>query len=65
MEKTIYDLSLHEELDRGRGNYVLRVPGGWIYKTVSAETRVNTFVPYNNEFDTRLSEQLEDDFVDE
>lgn len=52
MEKTIYDLELHEKLQIGNtGTVVTRVPGGWIYTTHISCVLVNTiFVPYNIEF---------------
>jgi len=42
MNKSIYELKLHETTKIGENNHVLRVPGGWIYG--------NTFVPFNDEF---------------
>jgi hypothetical protein len=50
MDKSIYDLELHETiyLD-GKSIYVTRVPGGWLYKFIE-ETNISIFVPFNNEF---------------
>jgi hypothetical protein len=50
MEKTIYDLELHETIRTPEnGNVqVMRVPGGWIYDYFGR----GVFVPYNNEFET-------------
>ena len=47
MEKTIYDLKLHETLDLSEDISVFRVPGGWIYQSPLK----TIFVPYDNEFD--------------
>lgn len=60
MEKTIYDLKLHESIlvefkYYGNNQYkasdyisVSRVPGGWIY-----HFKTPIFVPYHNEFQIR------------
>ena len=34
MDKTIYDLDLHEHIDLGGGRRVTKVPDGWIYDYV-------------------------------
>ena len=47
MEKTIYDLELHEEVNLGGNRYATRVPGGWIYRLDESE---DVFVPFSNEF---------------
>jgi hypothetical protein len=48
MDKSIYDLNLHEYLyDRSIGIDILRVAGGWIYEFFGDE---KLFVPFNNEF---------------
>lgn len=56
MEKSIYDLKLHETTEIKYSTIqslrILRVAGGWIYG--------NTFVPFNNEFQT-TKKQLEFD----
>lgn len=48
MEKTIYNLKLHEELEiqKGQLNFIQRVPGGWNYVYLYGVQ----FVPLNNEF---------------
>ena len=51
MEKTIYDLGLHEISQiEGEDTRVLRVSGGWLYQTRSDYGLVQTFVPFDNEF---------------
>lgn len=54
MEKTIYQLKLHETLKLPGGDYVTRVPGGWIYDIPcggSDEMGYRPiFVPFDNEF---------------
>ena len=62
MEKTIYNLELHEDIYiNGQDCYVARVAGGWLYKyytevydagTTSYKNVIDqiVFVPYNNEF---------------
>ena len=50
--KTIYNMSLHEQVQCGEF-VVTRVAGGWIYSMHSPEVMVPsvcTFVPFNNEF---------------
>ena len=49
MEKTIYDLKLHEIMTINNGQLIMRVPGGWIYKIDDKYI----FVPYNNEFSNK------------
>lgn len=53
MDKTIYNLELHEFLDTD-GMSICRVPGGWIYRFWDYIKKdyndSNVFVPYNNEF---------------
>lgn len=48
MQKTIYNLELHELLDIGSIFSVMRVAGGWLY--LDKESNITTFVPFNNEF---------------
>ena len=53
MEKTIYDLKLHESIEIHYGVDAMRVPGGWIYNRWDIEQdefKAGIFVPYNNEF---------------
>jgi len=53
----IYDLELHDEIQIDRYNTVMRVPGGWVYKSFTGTEGVNfkavgmVFVPTNNEFE--------------
>ncbi len=55
-EVKIYGMDLHSkiELDIGPTGYsmvsIMRVPGGWIYTSVSRETKSGVFVPFDNEF---------------
>lgn len=55
MDKTLYNLKLHEEICAESGYHVFRVPGGWIYRfwDYSNEDYFShaTFVPFNNEFE--------------
>lgn len=53
MEKTIYQLELHETLEINNGEFVvMRVPGGWIY--TRQEPTVNianpVFIPHSIEY---------------
>lgn len=56
MEKTIYNLELHESMEqRTNGGTIFtitRVPGGWIYENYRLDQRQMTsvFVPYDNSF---------------
>ena len=50
MEKTLYDLKLHEVNVVNPNIIVMRVPGGWIYKSNSVSSTSLIFVPYNDEF---------------
>lgn len=48
--KTIYELDLNEQIEIDNYEYVRRVPGGWIYKTVDAEVGTSiVFVPFNED----------------
>ena len=52
MEKTIYNIKLHESISIDTV-IILRVPGGWIYDEYDDNkdiTTTSTFVPYNDEF---------------
>ena len=48
--KTIYDLNMHEEIEKEPELYVRRVPGGWIYTDTGFADDQSVFVPYNEEF---------------
>lgn len=55
-----YELELHEKVESisnsGQSPIdILRVPGGWIYYMYNSKsgTREGTFVPWNNEFQSR------------
>jgi hypothetical protein len=51
MEKTIYDLKLHETLKINNYLNVMRVAGGWIYSSVASDDMfTDIFVPYSEEF---------------
>ena len=59
MEKTIYDLKLHETLELDDDITIIRVPGGWIYTYYSDyynqhKTSSMVFVPYSLEFNEDL-----------
>ena len=51
--KTIYDLELHEDLLIHGLLNVVRVPGGWIYESLSDGDVSAVFVPFNNEFESK------------
>ena len=69
MDKTIYNLELHERIEWDNIN-IVRVPGGWVYSVIY-EMRHNVglnktavqgfigsvFVPYNEEFKGREHEE--------
>lgn len=57
MEKTIYDLELHEEIQLLDSQFVKRVPGGWVYSYFS-DLNVSVFVPYNEEFNKNAVEPM-------
>lgn len=48
MNKTIYEMELHDEL-RDSSWYITRVAGGWIYMHIEAGMSP-VFVPWHNEF---------------
>ena len=49
MDKTIYELDLHEVAMANKYMHVTRVAGGWLYES-SEKGAPLTFVPYNKEF---------------
>ena len=56
--KDIYNLKLHETLefdDFGLFTVILRVPGGWFYRSYDKSQNIATgvFVPFDNEFQKR------------
>jgi len=63
MDKTIYELELHECINLKQGetalpaNVVMRVPGGWLYGLWDYQKNyysiAPTFVPFDNEFKWR------------
>ena len=57
----LYDLLLLEDLYFGNaGNYLTRVPGGWIfYMQNMTGTKIGTFVPFNDEFQSLNNEKSE------
>lgn len=71
MEKTLYNIDLHEEIvikeDDTTMVTALRVPGGWLYKHFEPFaldddnlTCVHqAFVPFNDEFSEDYDEELE------
>ncbi len=56
MDKTIYDLDLHESSDFAYFS-VLRVAGGWLYKSANQPP---VFVPFNSEFHAANTKQWGD-----
>ena len=55
-DQQIFTMNLHDELELWHGLEVLRVPGGWVYKswTENATGGIDmstTFVPYHTEFE--------------
>lgn len=66
MEKTIYDLDLHEAINiqvfisKGEGTYinysVMRVPGGWLYRTALNGHPLINFVPFDSEYSMNYDE---------
>ena len=57
--KSVYDMKLHEELEDKSNSSdilhmrILRVPGGWIYYSPYTGSRSGTFVPFDNEFQSK------------
>lgn len=54
-EFAIYEMDLHDEIQLWQGFYVVRVPGGWIYRNDTEQVgghyaSATTFVPFNTEF---------------
>ena len=52
-KESIYTLDLHETYDIDNYNYVMRVPGGWVYHFVSPRSEAGDyaiFVPFDNRF---------------
>jgi hypothetical protein len=47
-KRDIYTLELHELFFTSNGIAIIRVPGGWIYKTELSSNII--FVPFDNEF---------------
>ena len=53
MEKSIYELKLHEDTTTDFGICIMRVPGGWIYDSWDKEKdcfKKGLFIPYSDEF---------------
>ena len=47
----IYELELHEVLNRSKYEWCMRVPNGWVYTTAIPNLGISsTFVPFNSEF---------------
>jgi len=53
MDKDLYTMSLHDEINISRGCRALRVPGGWIYFFLGelGEVITSTFVAFSDQFD--------------
>lgn len=57
MDKTIYDLGLHEMLSLPFGISIMRVPSGFIYDCWNYEVdsfKQGVFVPFNDEFENKI-----------
>ena len=55
MDNELYEMKLHEEISIYSGLNVMRVPGGWIYKSFNEQvggawSESSVFVPFDNEF---------------
>jgi hypothetical protein len=52
IDKSIYDLKLHEHLSVTNSATCIRVAGGWIYSFIDNFSRITqyVFVPFSNEF---------------
>jgi hypothetical protein len=55
MSKSVYEMRLHETIfaeDANLASTVLRVPGGWVYRSYDKSHNIlgSVFVPFNNEF---------------
>jgi len=64
MEKTIYDLKLHESLTPNFGTCIMRVPGGWIYDMWDFENdkpKIGTYVPYSEDCKLKVQSEIEID----
>ena len=56
--KNIYEMELHDKFMLDDKTQIIRVPGGWIYKSFQADESFlyinysinSVFVPFNNEF---------------
>jgi hypothetical protein len=49
----LYKMKLGDILDKGNGDLVERVPGGWNYIYFNARHPCAVFVPMNSEFNRR------------
>ncbi len=62
MEKDIYEMKLHDEIEVDTDLHILRVPGGWLYKTFSECAGgwfiSSEFVAYNEEFQNRKDTEI-------
>ena len=55
----IYELKLHEGMVINDRDFVMRVPGGWLYTVSASDTSsVSVYVPFDNEF-MQTSESME------
>ncbi len=57
MKDKLYNMDLHDELEIWKGMYVIRVPGGWIYRNDMEQAGgtwqdSSVFVPFDNEYQT-------------
>lgn len=59
----IYKMKLHETINLSNGTKVMRVPGGWIYRTTAGysgtKSITSTFVKFNIEFIDSYKSNLE------
>jgi hypothetical protein len=60
--KDLYSMKLHESISINTVLDIVRVPGGWIYRTGidngNGYDLSQSFVPYHNEFDDRDAKDL-------
>lgn len=59
MQKSIYQLKLHERINLDFGITIMRVPGGWIYDCWDYDTdqfKTGIFIPFNNEYQVKSQE---------
>ena len=69
MKKDIYELILHEgaiaEDNQSLFTTVLRVPGGWMYRSFDKSHNIlaSVFVPFDNEFQSAINVTKKEDHL--